>query len=66
MSASFLYDTPILPAGFSFPKVYFHDYATTKRVSWVDRYSLPNFAEWLRVAQEESARFLAERDEDDV
>lgn len=47
------------------PKVYFHDYSNTKRVSWADRYCLPHFAEWLRVAEEESARFIAERDEDD-
>lgn len=47
------------------PKVYFHDYSHTKQVSWADRYCLLNFAEWIHVAKEESARFTAERDDDD-
>lgn len=47
------------------PKVYFHDYSNPKRVEWADRHSLPNFSEWLRVAGEESARYKAERAEED-
>lgn len=47
------------------PKVYFHDYSNPKRADWPDRYSLANFTEWLRVAGEESARYKAERAEDE-
>ncbi|MEJ7804956.1 MAG: hypothetical protein WKG03_03420 [Telluria sp.] len=47
------------------PKVYFHDYSKSKRANWDERYSLPNFGEWLRVAEGESARYMAERVEED-
>lgn len=47
------------------PKVYFHDYANPRRVDWSDRYFLTNFTEWLRVAKEESARYKAERAEEE-
>lgn len=47
------------------PKVYLHDYGNPKRVDWPDRYFLANFTEWLRVAGEESARYKAERAEDE-
>ena len=46
------------------PKVYFHDYLNPKRIDWPDRYSLQNFAGWMRVAREESARYLADRAEE--
>jgi hypothetical protein len=46
------------------PKVYFHDYAHPKQVDWPDRYSLANFTEWLRVAQDESSRYKIECAED--
>lgn len=47
------------------PKVYFHDYSNPTRVEWKERYSLPNFSEWLRTAAEESAQYQAERAEED-
>ena len=47
------------------PKVYFHDYANPKQVDWSNRYFLTNFTEWLRVAGEESARYKAERTENE-
>lgn len=48
------------------PKVYFHDYSSAKRVPWAERYSLENFLEWKKMADDESARFKAEvADEDD-
>ena len=45
------------------PKVYFHDYSNPKVIDWIDRYSLANFEEWLRVAQQESAQFKADRND---
>lgn len=47
------------------PKVYYHDYGSRKRVGWADRHFLATFSDWLRVAEEESVRYKAERDEDD-
>ena len=47
------------------PKVYFHDYGNPKRVDWSNRHSLDNFTKWLEVAGEESARYKAERAEDE-
>lgn len=47
------------------PKVYFHDYGSRKQVNWSDRYCLDNFTAWLQIAQGESARYKAERTEDD-
>jgi hypothetical protein len=47
------------------PKVYFHDYSNAKRVEWSERHSLANFAEWLKVATEESERYKVERAEDE-
>lgn len=48
------------------PKIYFHDYSNPKKVDWSDRYSVANFNEWLRIAQEDSSRYRAERDENEV
>ncbi len=47
------------------PKVYFHDYSSAKRVEWAHRYSLASFSDWLRVAEEESARFRADLEDQD-
>lgn len=45
------------------PKVYYvHAYASP---GWEDRGSVSNFDEWLQLAQEESARYKAERVEDE-
>lgn len=48
------------------PKIYFHVYGYQKTIpSWDKRYHLENFSEWLRVAGQESARYKAERAEDE-
>lgn len=46
------------------PKVYFHDYSSTKKnIPWEERYFLNNFDDWLKLAKEESAQYKSERSE---
>jgi len=46
------------------PKVYFHVFSgSSPAPSWEERYQLKNFAEWLRVAAEESVTFKREQAE---
>ncbi|MEK9495064.1 hypothetical protein V2H77_01015 [Photorhabdus sp. P32] len=48
------------------PKIYLHDYSNiSKEISWNERYYLENFSAWLELAKEESARYKAERAEEE-
>jgi hypothetical protein len=46
------------------PRIYFHDYANTKRVDWPERYSMNNFAEWMVDIRTESLQCKREIEEE--
>lgn len=46
------------------PKIYYHDYASSARISWAERHCIASFDEWLRIEAEESDRYKAMRDEE--
>jgi hypothetical protein len=48
------------------PKIYFHDYSNPKKIDWSDRYSVANFNEWLRVAEDDSSHYKTERAEGEI